>query len=77
VPRLRQSPLAGAVLDGVNVAALALMAVVTWPLFVSAVVDWLTLALTAISLLLLLRFRVNSMWLVLGGAVVGLARTWA
>ena len=77
VPRLRQSPLAGAVLDGVNVAALALMAVVTWPLFVSAVVDWLTLAVTAISLLLLLRFRVNSMWLVLGGALLGLAKTWA
>ena len=77
VPRLRQSPLAGAVLDGVNVAALALIAVVTWPLFVSAVVDWLTLAITAISLLLLLRFRTNSMWLVLGGALVGLARTWA
>jgi len=77
VPRLRQSLLAGAVLDGVDVAALALMAVVTWPLFVSAVVDWLTLAVTAISLLLLLRFRVNSMWLVLGGALVGLARTWA
>jgi chromate transporter len=76
VPRLRQSPLAGAVLDGVNVAALALIAVVTWPLFVSAVVDWLTLAVTAISLLLLLRFRANSMWLVLGGALVGLARTW-
>lgn len=76
VPRLRQSPLAGAVLDGVNVAALALMAVVTWPLFVSAVVDWLTLAVTAISLLLLLRWRTNSMWLVLGGALVGLARTW-
>ena len=77
VPRLRRSPLAGAVLDGVNVAALALMAVVTWPLFVSAVVDWLTLAVTAISLLLLLRFRINSMWLVLGGALLGLARTWA
>lgn len=76
VPRLRQSPLAGAVLDGVNAAALALMAVVTWPLFRSAVVDWLTLAMAAVSLLLLLRFRTNSMWLVLGGALLGLARTW-
>jgi len=76
VPRLRRSPLAGAVLDGVNVAALALMAVVTWPLFASTVVDWLTLAITALSLLLLLRLRVNSMWLVLGGALIGLARTW-
>jgi chromate transporter len=43
VQRLRQSPLAGAVLDGVNVAAVALIAVVTWQLFRSAVVDWTTL----------------------------------
>jgi chromate transporter len=71
VPRIRKSPLAGAVLDGVNVAALALMAVVTWPLFRSSVTDWLTLAIMAVSLVLLLRFRVNSMWLVMGGALLG------
>jgi chromate transporter len=74
VPKLRQSPLAGAILDGVNVGALSLMAVVTWPLFVSAVVDWITLLITAISLFFLLRGRVNAMWLVLGGAIAGLAR---
>lgn len=71
VPRLRHSPVAGAVLDGVNVAALALIAVVTWQLFRSAVVDWMTLVLALLSVILLLRFRVNSVWLVLGGAVVG------
>jgi chromate transporter len=74
VPRIRKSPLAGAVLDGVNVAALALMAVVTWPLFRSSVTDRLTLAIMAVSLVLLLRFRVNSMWLVLGGAVLGVGK---
>jgi len=71
VPRLRQSPLAGAVLDGVNVAALALIAVATWQLFRSAVVDWTTLVLAALSFLLLIRYRVNSAWLVLGGAAIG------
>jgi len=76
VPRLRQSPLAGAVLDGVNVAALALIAVVTWQLFRSAVVDWTTLVLAALSFLLLIRYRVNSVWLVLGGAMIGLVTTW-
>lgn len=75
VPRLRQSPLAGAVLDGVNVAALALIAVVTWQLFRAAVVDWTTLILAALSFFLLLRYRVNSVWLVLGGAAVGAAAT--
>jgi chromate transporter len=74
VPKLRQSPLAGAVLDGVNVAALALMVVISWPLFKSAVVDWITLLITGVSLFLLLRGRVNAMWLVLGGATAGLAR---
>jgi chromate transporter len=75
VPRLRQSPLAGAILDGVNVAALALIAVVTWQLFRSAVVDWTTLVLAGLSFLLLIRYRVNSVWLVLAGAVIGVGAT--
>jgi chromate transporter len=76
VPRLRHSPLAGAVLDGVNVAALALITVVTWQLFRAAVVDWATLVLAGLSFFLLLRYRINSVWLVLGGAAVGVAATW-
>jgi chromate transporter len=76
VPRLRQSPVAGAVLDGVNVAALALIAVVTWQLFRAAVVDWTTLVLAGLSFFLLLRYRINSVWLVLGGAVIGAGTTW-
>jgi chromate transporter len=71
VPRLRHSPLAGSVLDGVNVAALALIAVVVWQLFRTAVMDWTTLLLAVLSFILLIRFRVNSVWLVLGGAVIG------
>jgi chromate transporter len=77
VPRIRKSPLAGAVLDGVNVAALALIAVVTWQLFRAAVIDWTTAGLAAFSFLLLIRYRVNSLWLVLGGAAMGLATIWA
>ena len=76
VPRLRRSPLAGVVLDGVNVAALALIAVVAWQLFRLAVVDWTTLVLAGLSFLLLIRYRVNSVWLVLGGAVIGAGATW-
>jgi chromate transporter len=69
---LRRSPVAGAFLDGVNVASLALMAVVTWHLGRSALVDLPAVLLAAASALLLVRFRVNSAWLVLGGAVLGL-----
>jgi chromate transporter len=71
VPRLRRSPTAAAFLDGVNAAALALMFVVTYQLGRAAVIDLVTIALAAISGLILFRFRVNSAWLVLGGAVVG------
>jgi chromate transporter len=72
IPRLRASPTAGAFLDGVNAASLALMAVVTVQLGRAAVTDATTLALAAVAGALLLRFRVNSAWLVLGGAVAGL-----
>ena len=71
LPRVRRSPVAGAVLDGVTVASLALMAVVTFQLGRTALIDWLSVALLGVSLLLLLRFRVNSAWLVLGGAALG------
>jgi chromate transporter len=71
VPRLRGSALAAAVLDGVNVAALALMAVVSWQLARAALVDPLTIALAAVSLVALIRFRVNSAWLVLLGGAAG------
>jgi chromate transporter len=73
VPRLRRSAAAGEFLDGVIVASLALMALVTWHLGRAAIRDVPTAALAAASALLLLRFRVNSAWLVIGGGLVGLA----
>jgi chromate transporter len=75
VPRLRRSPVAGAVLDGVNAASLALMAVVTVRLAAAALVDAVTVLLALASAVLLVRWRVNSAWLVVGGAAVGLATT--
>ncbi len=72
VPRLRKSALTGAFLDGVNVAALALMAVVTWELARDALTGPIPIAMAAASALLLLRYRVNSAWLLLGGALLGL-----
>ncbi len=73
VPRLRRSPLTSEFLDGVNAAALGLMAAVTWQLGRAAIVDGLTLALAVLAGVLLLRVKVNSAWLVGGGAAVGLA----
>jgi chromate transporter len=74
LPRLRRSKVAGAFLDGVNAASLALMAVVTVQLARAALVDALTVVLAVASAILLFRFRVNATWLVLGGAVAGLMR---
>jgi chromate transporter len=71
LPRLRRSPIARAVLDGVNVASLALMVVVTWELSRAALIDPLSIGLAAASAILLLRFRASSAWLVLGGAAIG------
>lgn len=73
VPRIRRSKLAAAFLDGVNAGSLALMAFVSWQLGRASLQDWLTVALALASLLALLRFRLNSAWLMLIGAVVGLA----
>ena len=72
VPRLRHSPTAAAFLDGVNVAAVALMIVVTWFLGRAAIVDVPTALLALASAVLLLRFQLNSAWLVLGGGLAGL-----
>ena len=71
LPMVRRSELAGAALDGVNVASLGLMAGVTWQLARSAVVDPFTAALGLVALAIVVRLGLNSAWLVAGGAVAG------
>lgn len=75
VPRIRNSKPAGAFLDGVNVASLALMATVTWQFGRASLVDAHTAMLTVASAIALVRFRVNSAWLVFFGAAIGLITT--
>lgn len=72
IPRLRRSPVFAAALDGVVAGSLALMAVVAWQLGKVSILNWTTLAIFGVSLILLLRFRVNSAWLVLTSAILGL-----
>jgi chromate transporter len=71
VPKLRRSAIAAACLDGVNVGALALMAVVTAELARAALADAPTYAI-AIAAAVLLRLEVGAAWIVLGGAAAGL-----
>ncbi len=72
VPRMRDSEWTAALLDGVNVAALGLMAGVTLVLGQAAVVDVPTVALALLTAVLLFRFKVSTIWLVLGAAILGL-----
>jgi chromate transporter len=74
LPRLRTSAAFRAMLDGVNVASLALMAVVSWQFARAALVDPLAIAVAVTSGVLLFRYRLNSVWLILGGAAIGLLK---
>jgi chromate transporter len=71
---LRRSAVAGAFLDGVTVASLSLMAVVTVQLARAALVDAITIVLAVAGAAVLLRFKPSPTWLLLAGAAVGLAR---
>jgi chromate transporter len=71
IPRLRRSPIAGAFLDGLNAASLALMFVVTLRLAQGAILNLPGFLIALTSGALLFRTRVNSAWLVLGGALIG------
>jgi chromate transporter len=76
VPRIRKSATAGAFLDGINATSLALMVVVTYQLGRAAIVDVPTIVLALTSAVLLFYFRLNSAWLVLGGAFAGWLLFW-
>ena len=71
LPKIRGSRWTAAFLDGVNAAALGLMAAVTWELARAAVTDWPTALLALVAAVLLIRLKVNSVWLILGGGVLG------
>jgi len=76
VPRLRGSAWMSAFLDGVNVAAIGLMLAVTWQLGRSAVIDGPSAALALVATILLLRWRINSVWLIAGAGVIGTVVHW-
>ena len=74
IPKIRSSVWISGLLDGVIIASLGLMAGVTVELGGASLVDGLSTAIALASLALLARFHINSTWLVLGGAAIGLAR---
>lgn len=72
LPKLRRSPVASAFLDGVNASAVALMAYVGAQFTRAALVNVPATVLALIGAVLVFRYKVNSAWLVLGGALAGI-----
>ncbi|MBA4179170.1 MAG: chromate transporter [Anaerolinea sp.] len=72
IPKLRGSRWAAPFLDGVNAAALALMAVVTLTLAREALDSMFAAALFSVAAVVLIRWSPNSVWLVAAGAALGL-----
>ena len=75
IPKLRNSAWVSGLLDGVNIASLGLMGAVTVDLGRASLIDPLTFFIALVSVILLARFKINSTWLVLGGAIIGLLNT--
>jgi chromate transporter len=73
LPKLRKSAVASAFLDGVNAAAVALMAMAGWQFARAAIVNVPAVVLMIVSAVLVFRYKVNSAWLVVGGAIIGIA----
>jgi chromate transporter len=71
--RVRDRPLTAALLDGVNAAAIGLMAAVSMQLGASAIRDWVTVAIALSAGAALLSGRVPSVLLVVAGGAIGLA----
>jgi chromate transporter len=76
IPKIRNSPWVSGLLDGVNVASFGLMAAVTWRLGQASLIDPLTIAIALASLGLLVRYKVNTAWLIAGGALLGLLKVF-
>ena len=71
IPKIRNSTWMSSLLDGVNASALGLMAAVTFQLASASLTDFYAAAIAIIALVLLLRYKVNSTWLIAGGAMAG------
>lgn len=69
--KLRKNPILSIVLDGVNVASIALMAAVTIKLGIATIVSWQSAIIFFVSAGLLIKTKINSTWLILVGAIIG------
>jgi chromate transporter len=71
VKKMRNSAAFSAFLDGVNIASVAVIISVCYVLAKDAVTDWRSMLIGVASLLLLFSKKINSAFIILGGAVAG------
>lgn len=72
IPKLRNSTWLSGILDGVNLGALGLMAVVTVKLGISSLIDPLSVFIFLISLFTLIKLKINPPWIIVLGGIIGL-----
>lgn len=70
--KLRKNPILSIVLDGVNVASIALMAAVTIKLGMATLMGWQSIIIFLVSAILLIKTKINSTWLILAGSIIGI-----
>jgi chromate transporter len=74
---MRKSKIIGAILDAVNVAAVALIIAVCIEMAKDTITDWRTISMGVASLIVVFVFKkINSAFIVLGGAIVGYSLTF-
>jgi|SRR5215469_4266951 len=71
IPKLKGWPHARILLDGINATTLGLMGAVSWQLARGAIVDVFTALEALVAFAILLRFKINSAWLIVAGIIVG------
>jgi len=76
IPKMRQSKILGHFLDSVNVAAVAVMVSVLISMGGDVLIDWRAWLICALGLLAVFQFKLNAMWVILGGAILGYALSW-
>lgn len=72
IPKMRRSAWFGSFLDGINVASLSLLTAVTFQLARPSLTGPFSIILFLISLVLLFKYKLNPLWLIMGGTALGL-----
>ena len=73
IGKIRGSERFAGFLEGVNFAALGLMVGVTWEISRTALIDPITVIIALVGLIVLLKYKISAAWLVIVGALIGLA----